>query len=40
LAALALPLLRAACAFYNDMASFDSANIDVDIPDNHPVKPS
>ncbi|MFL0808026.1 MAG: nicotinate-nucleotide--dimethylbenzimidazole phosphoribosyltransferase [Oceanobacter sp.] len=39
-AALALPLLRAACAFYNDMASFDSANIDVDIPDNHPVKPS
>lgn len=39
-AALALPLLRAACAFYNDMASFDSANIDVDIVDNDAVKPS
>lgn len=26
-AALALPLLRAACAFYNDMASFESAGV-------------
>ena len=28
-AALALPLLRAACAFYNDMASFASAGVTV-----------
>lgn len=28
-AALALPLLRAACAFYNDMASFSSAGVTV-----------
>ena len=28
-AALALPLLRAAVAFYNDMASFDSAGVTV-----------
>ena len=26
-AALALPLLRAACAFYNDMATFASAGV-------------
>ena len=28
-AALALPLLRAACSFYNDMASFSSAGVTV-----------
>jgi len=28
-AALAMPLLRAACAFYNDMASFESAGVTV-----------
>ncbi|OAN18362.1 nicotinate-nucleotide--dimethylbenzimidazole phosphoribosyltransferase [Photobacterium jeanii] len=28
-AALALPLLKAACAFYNDMASFDQAGVTV-----------
>lgn len=30
-AAMALPLLQAACAFYNDMASFDSTNIEVNL---------
>ncbi len=30
-AALALPLLQAACCFYNDMASFDSADIEVNL---------
>ena len=33
-AALALPLLRAACEFYNHMASFESANIHVVIDDD------
>ena len=28
-AALALPLLRAACCFYNEMASFDEAGVTV-----------
>ncbi|MBM96418.1 MAG: nicotinate-nucleotide--dimethylbenzimidazole phosphoribosyltransferase [Oceanospirillaceae bacterium] len=32
-AALALPLLRVACDFYNNMASFESASVDVVIDD-------